>query len=542
MLARMQLFHTPPSRAEPVTRTRTDDPRIDATYVEHAQTKLPADTDFAKELDFHKIVAAMNSYPTVLRRLGLVVDLVVDRDRYADYPDSLLWAEVTFPAGGLQVAKSAGDVSPRTHATLSASTFAAHSNPVPPSASELRVPDRLLDLDPKRFALLEMDVDGIGLKLLNFARSLGRVLVDQEQRVDPVTRFEKESGAPSLRTAGMMLVHRERSDALKAALAASKAKNDLAGPVLAGTPGALPPVLWAEDAVRGFRFDVWDADTGVWRSLCRREAVYEVGEGGAAVTVTPEAGEEEGTVRLAATTTPDPKTNPDLIWLHEAVVSWTGWSLVAPPPGRAIRPDDTVDTTEAQTDAELPPGLSFRSRYRAVRRSLPRLRFGRRYWIRARAVDLAGNALPPQADDFGPEDPRHRAQPFLRYEPVVAPVIALVEPEGGGPEAPAEGESMQRMAIRTFNDVPADNAVPSVQRARRFAVPAQVSSKDAEYHGMLDAGGRVDPTTFDLLANQKDLDATDPAAALVEVKIPLKGPSSRRRCPPPSPSTRTATP
>ena len=120
-------------------------------------------------------------------------------------------------------------------------------------------------------------------------------------------------------------------------------------------------------------------------------------------------------MRLAATTSPDPATNADLLWLHEAVVSWTGWSLTAPPPGKAIMPDDTVDTA-AQTEAALPPGLRFSSRFRAVRGSLPRLRYGRRYWLRARAVDLAGNSLPASEKDFGPGGPggQRAAVPALR--------------------------------------------------------------------------------------------------------------------------------
>jgi hypothetical protein len=244
---------------------------------------------------------------------------------------------------------------------------------------------------------------------------------------------------------------------------------------------------------------------------------------GGGVVVKPEAGEEEGIVRLATTSSPDPTTNPDLLWLHEAVVSWTGWSLTAPPPGRAIQPDDTVGG-EAQTEAVLPPGLDFSSRFRAVRGSLPRLRYGRSYWLRARAVDLAGNSLEPQESDFGPEEPQRHARPFLRYEPVPAPVIALVRREDGTTERPAEGESMLRIAIRSFNDVPADSAVPASETARRFAVAQQVSAREAEQHGMLDAAGRVSSATFDLLANQKDRDARDPAAALVEEVIPMQGP------------------
>jgi hypothetical protein len=515
LLARAQLFHTPPSRqVDVLNRPRDDDPRIEASWREHAKTDLPAKEDFAKQLDFHQIVGAMSSYPTVLRRLGLVVDFVLARDAFADSADAPLSVAVGFEDGGPAEARY---VSPVTHAALAPSAFEAVSDPLP--GTDLRVPGRLLDLNPNQFALLQVDVDGAGLKVMNFARSLGR-LAQADERVDSVTRIERKAGAPALRTAGLMLVHRKRADMLADKFKANALKNASAQAVSDETPGAVPPELYAQDALRGFRFDIWDATTGVWRSLCRREAVYTLGAG---VEIEPEAGEEEGIVRLATTSSPDPKTNPDLLWLHEAVVSWTGWSLTAPPPGRAILPDDSVGS-EAQTEAELPPGLAFSSRLRVVRGSLPRLRYGRSYWLRARAVDLAGNSLDSQEHDFGPEQPDVRALPFLRYEPVAAPTVALVRRDDGTTERPAEGESMLRIAIRSFNDVPADDDVPTSETARRFAVPQQVSAREAEQHGMLDAGGAVDSTTFDLLANQRDRDATDPTAALVEQVIPIQGP------------------
>src|SRR5262249_40878085 len=155
---------------------------------------------------------------------------------------------------------------------------------------------------------------------------------------------------------------------------------------------------------------------------------------------------------------------------------------------------DSVDTSTVESEAELPPGLKFKSRFKAVKHSLPRLRFGRAYAIRARAVDLAGNSLSPQTADFGTELPSDHAQSYLRYEPVAAPVLAL-RWEGGAIEKPAEGESMARIAIRSFNDTPADNAVATAQVARRIAAPPQVSIRDAEQHGMLDSGGKVDGST-----------------------------------------------
>jgi hypothetical protein len=516
LLGRMQLFHTPPSTPKVATHARTDDPRIKASWLEYEQTPLPAREDLAKTLDFHQIVAAMNSYPTMLRRLGLVVDLLIDRGAFPQAADQFLTATVAFGPPGLTVPKTP-DASPRTHVTLSATGFEAVSNPMLAS-DELRVKNRLLDLDPDRFDLLNVDVDSAGLKLMNFARSLGRMQPD-DQRIDAVTRFEKEVGAPSLRNAGLVLVQRRRASMLGHRFSASKTKDDAAADVFAGMPGALGPELWAEEVLRGFRIDIWDGTTKRWRSLCEREATYDLGDGDVVVTVPS----EETAVRLATTKSSDPASNQQVVYLHEALVSWAGWSLAAPPPGRAILPDDSFDATSAQTDAEIPPGLHFKSTFKAVRGSLPRLRFGRRYWIRGRAVDLAGNSLPPDEKDFGSEAPEHHARPYVRFEPVGAPAVALVRPQGQPTERPAEGESMERLVVRTFNDVFNDPASTN-QVARRFLVPVQASVRDAEHHGKLDAGGKVDATLFDLLANQKDLDSTDPNAALQAETLPMQGP------------------
>jgi hypothetical protein len=515
--ARFQLFHTPPIKSKAVTVPRPEDSRVSATWLEHERKPLPTEAELVDAIDFHQVVAAMNAYPTLLRRLGLVIDLVIDPAPFTKGADVLVSAAVAFAAGALTIPRTK-DVSPVTHTRFSATRFQPVAHPSLP-ATEIRVVDGLADLSAQRFELLQADVDGAGLKLMNFARTLNRLKPD-DQRVDLVTRFEKDLGAPALRTAGLMLVHRDRGSMLKHRLATNTTKNTAAEKVFQNQAGAKPPELWAEDLVRGFRIDIWDRKTAVWRSLCEREATYDLNDG--AMVITP-AAPEEGTVRLAATKAPDPATNPNLLSLHEALVSWTGWSLTAPPPGRAIKPDDTVDKTTATTDAEVPAGVKLRSQFKARPGSLPRLRFGREYWLRARAVDLAGNSLAPSEASFGIENPEQRARPYLRFEPLAAPVLALLRPAGGGATPkPVEGESMDRMAIRTFNDL--TNAVPHEKDSWRIAVPPQVSIREAEQHGALDAAGVVNPSTFPMLANDKDRDATDPLASPRLEKIPMKGP------------------
>ena len=511
-LARFKDFHTPLPAAVVRHQARQDDPRITATWHERNRPPMPKAEDLAKQLDFHQIVASMGSYPTLLRRLGLVVDLLLDPGGFPSGNDVDLSVQVVFPPGTLVTPRSA-DGMPTTRTLLSATAFQATSDP----AAEFPLKDGLLDLDPTRFALLQADVDGAGLKMMNFARSLGR-RTDVAARVDPVTRKEDEIGAPSLRTAGLMLVQQQRATWLTNRFLANKQRNTTLEGQMQGTPGVVP--LHAEDLVRGYRIDIWDATTAAWASLCRRTAHYELNGGAVVVEPMPE---EESTVRLATTTSPDPTSNTNIVSLHEALVTWSGWSLAAPPPGRTIRPDDSVDTAPTQSEAEVPPGINFTSRFKPVQFSLPRLRFGRSYWIRARAVDLAGNSLDPQPSDFGSEQPSANAQPFLRYEPLAAPVLALVS-QGGTIEVPGPGESIARMAIRSFNDIVADNAVPSTEQAHRAAVPPRVSAREAEQHGMLDSGGRVDGTTFKMLAQDKDLDGRDPNAVVREVRLPTQGP------------------
>ena len=511
-LARFQAFHTPPATPKPTNRKRTDDNRIDATWMEYERATLPDPATLTKELDFHQIVSSMGSYPTLLRRLGLVTDLLLPREKFTAAADAALSVRVSFPAEALRIARS-GDAAPETRTLLDDRRFQSVSDPT----ADFRISDGLLELHPERFALLQLDVDSAGLKIANFARSLGRRDA-AESRVDPVTRQEDAIGAPSLRNAGLMLVQRDRWYFLKGRFLDNKSGNAAIESQFQGAGSG--PTLHAEDVVRGYHIDIWESVSGTWRSLCRREARYDLDEGG--VIVQPEP-EEESILRLAATKSSDPASNPNLVYLHEALVSWTGWSLGAPPPGRAITADDSFDTSSAQSNAEVPPGLKFTSRFNAVPKSLPRLRFGRSYWIRARAVDLAGNALAPQTKDFGPERPQDNARRYLRFEPVMAPVLALLE-RGGAIEVPDAGESIARIAIRSFNNTPPDNHVLTAALAHRVAAPPQVSIREAEQHGMLDGGGAVDSSTFRMLADQKDVDPHDPAATIREVRIKTQGP------------------
>jgi hypothetical protein len=521
-LALFQLFHTPPSKpAVGKYDVPPGDAREKARWRTYERTALPNPDDFQNQIDFHRIVAAMSQYPTLLRRLGLVVDVLIAKTAFSPTPSAALRAEVTLPPGSPGVTR-VRDASPQTLARLDAARFQALPRPNP-GPGDYRTVDGLLDLDPQVFGVLQADVDGGGLKVMNFARTLARLQQSPDQRFDPVTRQERQLGAPALRNAGLMLVHGNRGGMLEESFKRQKAFNDAAEQIQKGQPQPLPPppVQYAEDLVRGWRIDVWDDKTSLWHSLCRRHACYDLNDGEVKICVP----EEEGTVRLAATTSPD-SNNQGLIWLHEALVSWTGWSLCAPAPGKTIRhhrepatQDPEKDHTDPVEDAaaEVPPGLHLRTRFTALPGSLPRLRYGRKYRMRVRVVDLAGNALAHQETDFGPEKPAAaEAFRYFRYEPIPPPALALLKPTPDTVEAPAEGESMERIAVRTFNAQLAGNTTDSAQTARRFAVPSRTTHREAEHHGLLDRNGAVDASFFAVLAAKDN--------SLAEEKILASGP------------------
>ena len=511
-LARVQLFHTPLATPEVQQyQTDTSDPKSKARWRTYKRGQFPDKATLVKEIDFHQMVAAMNQYRTLLRKLGLVVDVLIAADAFAPSNNAPLQVKLNLPGAAGNFIRTL-DANPVTRTMLSAKAFAALPRPAP-QLGDFQVENGLLNLDPKKFRLLQTDVDGGSLKLMNFARTLDRQRLPYD-RLDPVTRYEREYGAPALRTAGLVLVHRNRGAMLHNVLQQAGKKNTSLEKIHQSAPSSTPPAppeLYAEDLVRGFRVDMWDRTTAVWRSLCQRSEHYQFEDLAQPINVES----DEGIVRLAATKSADDTSNQDVVNLHEAVVAWTGWSLCVPPPGKAIDKNDEV----ANTEVEVPSGVRMRSRFQTLKHSLPRLRFGREYWLRARAVDLAGNSLAPQVKDFGGEDPVNNATAFLRYEPVAGPAIALVRRKVDGEViAPQEGESMERMAIRSFNDTPADNKQLTDQVSERFAVPVQSSAKDAELHGMLDKAGKVDASTFALLAAQDN--------ALEKVALAAGGPLS----------------
>jgi hypothetical protein len=463
----------------PRTSTKTVDLPGGFKTQEHTRV-FPHGTPVPKPaIDFHKAVALLANHPELMRALGLVVDLEVSDP----VPSTgVVWVHEVeaSPAWVLDPV----DVRPKTWYTAD---FRAQSGSGDLSGGFLAL--------GKDFALVEVDVDGAALKLVNLANTVAASLYEVHQTTDTPGRFS----LPALRSAGLSLVRTGRATKLVQRFDQALKLNKEA---VKASP--TQPELHAEDLVRGYAVDVRDvtSTTKPWASLNRRRVSYELGSGGAKVAWPPDASklEDEGWTTLAATSDADGKTSD--LSLHESMFRWDGWSLSVRRPGKHIGTDDTPADFENEADPDLKVSIDV-----AVQPdSLPRLRFGRSYQLRARAVDLAGNRI--EHDDAAP-GPTIGPKDYLRFEPVIAPAVVFRKP-------PVEGESLERLVIRSHNDDQAKDSVPTTETTDRHIAPPLTSQLLAEAHGKFDA---MAPAASYALVSAKQGTLEDPSDPGAKVAV-----------------------
>lgn len=459
--------------------------------------------------DFHEICTHLGQYPEICKRLGLVVELEVP---LTPALLSAQWVQVV-PTWEPQIPNA--NIAPRTACRITANTFVARFRDTGADADSA---DGMLRLeDPGVFDVGQMDVDAAAIQTLDYATKVTRWMVAltaaTAQGQTPPPAPPVDTSPPSLRTAGIWVARMNRAVQLATqTLPLIKARNDvvraaaeraMAAPAAAHrVPAALTPTeqsqleMYAEDLVRGWRVDVWDAQTSQWYSLCRRVGTYQFRNASQGVDRTLSNIEDEGWVTSGARDSMD-ETNS--MHLHEILFRWEGWSLVAPRPDKPMPEESAPPAPFARfgLEADFVP----------VRGSLPRLRFGRQYRLRARLVDLAGNGISWTSPEM-----THASEPvtYARHEPVGAPAVVPREDISKAP-----GETVDTIVLRSLNQAgtagqPTDaSAAQAADRTRTTAVaarhiaPPRTSVQMAELHGMLDSptGMRGDPATFQMLVD-----------------------------------------
>ena len=494
----------------------------------YAHPDLPTEHALERRTDFHKIAAGISNFHELSRLCGLVIDFEIAHDTLPPGPYRL---QATLMRKGMQASIASGetaDICPITRCTLGTHTFDANI------ADPNKYKGRFLSLTQNSgIDLVQMDVDGAAHKLIALGHSLPRMTVsafDDDAGFDNTdnTPPQPDAGAATLRSAGLMLAKSERHKELETKVSRSGDLND--------HMAANPPVneLMADDITRGYRVDIIDLTQpgAKWQSLCRRIVDYGFINGNALSNKTltdfkwsvqsngwvtgSSRSEEEGSISLALTSSADDSV-PDVYKLHEGLFVWRGWSLCAPEPFQSLRtqPADIAPDTNPQhlhhamvgeSVAVVPGGMPLSTLFRVAKGSLPALRFGHQYQLRVRTVDLCGNSVAFNSDlILGTVSEKTT---YRRYEAIEAPVLTLLgdvvaahdhEAQPEQVEVPLQGESIARMALRTYDGYPGIN----ITQVRRNVAPPRVTQRFAETHGVLDDGnGRVRADKYDLLVTQ----------------------------------------
>jgi hypothetical protein len=457
------------------------------------------EADFAKVLDFHRALTALNSYPSLLRALGLVFDVELPENLCPQSPAAGAYGSIQLSkvTPGFKWSLTPTFSFPITSYVRDQKSFLAAPASPPGSTSYFSgdVVSGFLALTGQYFHLLQVDVDGGLLKALTVADNLA--IANDPARVG--------DALPSLRSGGIGLVAEGRGLQLLESITANKGFDDALN-----KNTALPRPLNARDLVRGFRIDIWSSRKEQWFSLHRRNSVYRFGPTGA---ITIAINDEEGFLQPAAaqpaddpTRPPDPTATSNGIpqpgtdlYVHERLARWDGWSLSASRPGLALNrsPDPALATDPDPTMNQALTPFKMTTSFAAAPGSLPELRFGVNYRLRARSVDLAGNSLPLGAAAPGNLIlPAGGARlPYLRFEPVNTPLLVLQQPT-------QPGASLEHMVIRSWNTDPSLDLTPTTEADHRHVAPPRIALRMAEHHGLLDDGnGRLkgDAATFAML-------------------------------------------
>lgn len=420
------------------------------------------------KFDFHQVVSVMREYPIMLRNLGIVQHFTFKLPESMGTEGKIRcrvkWETPQLPGTTNETPWVAW------HLLKDGNRQYWQFLPKPEPESDIKGPVLCLS-DSKLFDVVQVDVDSASLKTLGYVRNIKH----RASKTRGTRDFKNNVTPPSVRGTGLQLVKHNRAISLARSIVrnAKNWNNLVANNEI---------VLYADDVVRGYRLDIFDETANSWQSLMRRNANYKFPEAsGNLKTVGISVTDEEGVLTLGATRPAGraPSAQRDL-YAHETIAQWEGWSLVVPPIGQHIGKEDEL--APAQSSSKPPADFEYQveSSSTIVARSLPRLRFGRKYRIRARIADAAGNG--PRFDQLNPTDVSCATEliRFLRWDPVVSPTLALRN-------HPVEGESLEKMVIRNYNDSLDDaTEVPTTEISYRHLLPPLASQQLAERHGKFD--------------------------------------------------------
>lgn len=493
--------------------------------------------------EFHDITAAINSYPQILRKLGFVLDFLIPYNP-SEIPNS---GSINLLINALEFDEEGTTVSlPSTAYNITNTGFYIGDKP------NTIFEKGFVKINTSEFSVVQIDADGTALKTNNMAENKVQEIakfyeIKAELFKSNALKFKQleepeppqEEGLPYMRSAGIAITKNgmaehlyksiETNTQLKAAFSKAQVqKVQLNQEKLKRVGGNLQniqqqqlpqlqnvslkmkipeKILYTSEVIQGYRMDIaYEENPTKWYSLHQRQDEYtwfnEANNPFQINGIVP----DEGFIQLGIAEDPN---DTDDVFVSETLARWEGWSLSVRKPGYAINESDDFEGSESDKKDfvfknkfqeikkyEFDPDLEFKinAQTKIVPGTLPKLRFGKNYRIRIRAVDLAGNSVPIEHLSESPLETIRENIRYLRYEPLASPIVLV------GNEL-KDGEFLEQMVIRSnFNqsstDYESDHMVSGQKfddYSQRFLLPPKNSQLMAETHGKFEMAFQNNP-------------------------------------------------
>jgi hypothetical protein len=487
------------------------------------------------DFEFHDILSILANYPQLMRKLGLVIDF-----EFAAPDEARI---VTAGSATIRIIPSGINFSVPTTIVCPATAYTRTLNgfyPKPENGSH--IDKGYVKVNTEAFTIFQVDTDGAALKLCQQQDALQlkkakHIFYASQNNIEsmaaiPILNNEmpKREGLPSHRTAGIALARNGMAEKLNQRfqrmndLKTKMMTGDAAPQGISGTNASwiLPAeILMADDINIGYRMDIQiDEKPGTWHSLHKRTNKYGfVNSSGNTINI-PDTDPDEGYLQTSASE--ENTASGKQLKVGEAIARWEGWSLSVPRPGSALNDpmiDDTneiykSDSAQEKAKYQTPGTADFKLNVipNIVKGSLPMLRFGKKYSIKLRTVDLAGNSVALATTPENINECIKAGVKYMRYEPVDAPFLILGN-------VIKDGESAEVLVIRSNDGVStaqyeATNALNGVTlgaEAVRHVNPPRTTVEMATTHGMLDAAMGTANATLAKAIYEKITKDKDPA-------------------------------
>ena len=416
------------------------------------------------DFEFHDILSVIAQYPSLMRRLGLVIDFDLSPLTFLKInPDPAIRV---YP-GGLNFTSPAVLNCPGTAYEITEKGFYSK-----PGDGSLHSKGHV-KINADTFTVFQLDTDGAALKLTSHIDALqlkkakhifyafgGEI---KDENVIPFYNNEmspRREGLPSNRTAGISIARNGMAEYLRSRFErTNELKSSFTDP--SSPPGVSSAnatyingtkTLYADDVNMGYRMDVKMTDKpgtpDGWHSLHIHNNVFSFLNSSNVKVEIKDLPMDEGFIQLS--TTEDKNLEGPHMKLSEVIARWEGWSLSVPLPGKGLN-DPMLEKNEVENSDsgeekkyDTPDDATFRLNVQPVIApgSLPKLRFGQTYAVKLRTVDIAGNSVNYDSAPENPTDAIASGIRYMRYEPVDAPFLVYGT-------SVRDGESSEVMVIRS---------------------------------------------------------------------------------------------